>query len=154
MTILGVDIGSKTIGIAVSDDTESMAVPLESIERNMFPQKIKIIIKNYNITEIAAGLPLSLNHENVNGFAVVKTKENAAFLFEGIDLPIHYQDERFTSISAFKALTYDTHKPVGNKRKSINKIKKQLKNIDAISATYILQSYLDLKNQSSTLPTQ
>jgi len=146
VTILGVDIGSKIIGIAVSDENNFIALPLCSIKRDEFSSKIKDIIMDYKITEIVAGLPLSLNHLNTDGFAVGKTMDNAAELFKNIELPVHFQDERFTSVSAFKALSFDTHKP-SKKSKSRVKEKKKLLNIDTLSATYILQTYLDLKKR-------
>ena len=129
--ILGLDIGSKRIGVAVSDLMGITATPLEFIlnDEKVF-EKIKELVKNYKVSKIVVGLPLTLKGEE--GQQAKYTREFVDNLKNHIpeDIEIIFMDERFTSSLAEKTL---------NQAKKKNKKEK----IDSLSAVFILQSYLD-----------
>ena len=115
MRILGLDMGSKTIGVALSDQD------LEEVHK---------ICKEYNVETIVIGLPKNMN--GTIGEAGEKALEFAELLKEKTELPIEMWDERLTTVAAHRAmLEADLSR---NKRKKI---------VDKIAATYILQGYLD-----------
>jgi putative Holliday junction resolvase len=129
--ILGLDIGLKRIGVAVSDPFGITATPLEFIlnDEKVF-EKINDLIKNYKISKIVIGLPLTLKGEE--GEQARYTKELAENLKNHIpqDIEIIFIDERFTSSLAEKTL-------------SQTKKKNKKEKIDSLSAVFILQTYLD-----------
>ena len=133
--ILGVDYGESRIGLAISDKTKSIAFPFKTIKnknidfllnffRNLYSEK--------NIESIVIGLPLGMN-----GKDTLQTK-NVRIFSKSIGilgLPIFFQDERLTSISAKKFLIKQNIKTGHNKDK-----------IDEIAATIFLQQFLDMNN--------
>ena len=129
--ILGLDIGLKRIGVAVSDPFGVTATPLEFIlnDEKVF-EKINDLIKNYKISKIVIGLPLTLKGEE--GEQARYTKEFVENLKNHIpqDIEIIFIDERFTSSLAEKTL-------------SQTKKKNKKEKIDSLSAVFILQTYLD-----------
>ena len=129
--ILGLDIGLKRIGVAVSDPFGVTATPLEFIlnDEKVF-EKINDLIKNYKISKIVIGLPLTLKGEE--GEQARYTKEFVENLKNHIpqDIEIIFVDERFTSSLAEKTL-------------SQTKKKNKKEKIDSLSAVFILQTYLD-----------
>jgi putative Holliday junction resolvase len=129
--ILGLDIGLKRIGVAVSDPFGVTATPLDFIlnDQKVF-EKINDLIKNYKISKIVIGLPLTLKGEE--GEQARYTKEFAENLKNHIpqDIEIIFIDERFTSSLAEKTL-------------SQTKKKNKKEKIDSLSAVFILQTYLD-----------
>jgi putative Holliday junction resolvase len=129
--ILGLDIGLKRIGVAVSDPFGVTATPLDFIlnDEKVF-EKINGLIKNYKISKIVIGLPLTLKGEE--GEQVRYTKEFAENLKNHIPqgIEIIFVDERFTSSLAEKTLSQAKKK---NKKEKI----------DSLSAVFILQTYLD-----------
>lgn len=133
MRVLGLDLGTKTLGIAISDKTNTLSTPVEVINfkkedyASLIPT-IEKLIKDKDITDIALGLPK--NMDNTEGFAAERSR-NFAKLLESLNVNIHFVDERLTTVSALNIL-----KETGNK-----KIKE--KNVvDAIAANIILESYL------------
>ena len=133
MRVLGLDLGTKTLGIAISDKTNTLSTPMEVINfkeedyASLIPT-IEKLIKDKDITDIALGLPK--NMDNTEGFAAERSR-NFAKLLESLNVNIHFVDERLTTVSALNIL-----KETGNK-----KIKE--KNVvDAIAANIILESYL------------
>ncbi len=150
MTVLSFDIGNKNIGVAVSDDTDTIALPLETIKFESAETLLNYavcLIKKYKVDSVVIGLPLSLNQENteIENFAVSKTKEKIKLLVDNIGIPVYYQDERFTSLSAQKSMMFDELKSKNRKHsKKKVKIKKiGSEKIDMIAASYILQTFLD-----------
>ena len=129
--ILGLDIGLKRIGVAVSDPFGITATPLEFIlnDGKVF-EKINDLIKIYKISKIVIGLPLTLKGEE--GEQARYTKEFVENLKNHIpqDIEIIFVDERFTSSLAEKTL-------------SQTKKKNKKEKIDSLSAVFILQTYLD-----------
>ena len=133
MRILGLDMGSKTIGVALSDPLGWTAQGITTIRRTKKEQdleEVHKICKEYNVETIVIGLPKNMN--GTIGEAGEKALEFAELLKEKTELPIEMWDERLTTVAAHRAmLEADLSR---NKRKKI---------VDKIAATYILQGYLD-----------
>ena len=131
--LVGLDIGYKTIGIAVSDRSLTIATPLSTISRKGTKKdlpKIKEFLSEYNIGGFIIGLPLSLNgNENEQTSKVRKFSIELQSYFIA---PYEFWDERYSSDIIFKEL-----------RKSDLSSSKIKKKLDQQSAAYILQGYLD-----------
>lgn len=132
-TLLGLDFGDKTIGIAVSDKSKTIATPIITIKRkgNLKDiEKLLSIIQEYNVGGIILGLPLSLDgNENER---TKKVRKFAEEIKKSKKIIITFHDERYSSDVIYKEL-----------RKNLiskNKIKKK---IDQMAASYILQGFLD-----------
>ena len=132
-TLLGLDFGDKTIGIAVSDKSLTIASPIKTIRRKSISKdliELFDLIEVYNVGGLVVGFPLSLNgKENIRTEQVrkfVKTIE----LQKNIKIMLY--DERFSSDVIFKEL-----------RKNHNSISKIKKKLDQQAAAYILQGFLD-----------
>jgi putative holliday junction resolvase len=145
MRIMGLDIGSRTIGVAISDELGMTAQPIKTIRRKTMEddvQEIKRMIKEYEITKVVVGLP-----KNMDGtlgkqaeivFKWIKTVQDK------IQLPMITWDERLSTVGATKLLLEaDVSR---EKRKQV---------IDKLAAVLILEGYLDKtrkRNDDSTLP--
>ncbi len=133
MRILGLDVGQKTIGVAISDPLGFTAQGITTIRREKKLkdiEEVKRICEEYNVKTIVVGLPK--NMDNSIGFAGEKIMEFSQLIKEEIDIPIEFWDERLTTVAAHRAmLEADLSR---GKRKKI---------VDKIAATYILQGYLD-----------
>ena len=131
--LVGLDLGTKTIGVSVSDVLKIIASPLTTIQRKEVKKdlvKLKEILKDYEIGGFVIGLPISLdNSENKQTKLVREFNEELLNFFK---LPSEFWDERFSSDVIFKELR--------KSQMSKTKIKKKL---DQQSASYILQGYLD-----------
>ena len=131
--LVGLDIGFKTIGIAVSDRSFTIATPLNTVSRKGTKKdlpKIKEFLNEYNIGGFIVGLPLSLDgneNEQTN-----KIRKFSVELQSFFSIPFEFWDERYSSDIIFKELRKSDF--------SSSKIKKKL---DQQSAAYILQGYLD-----------
>ena len=136
MRILGLDFGSKTVGDAVSDGLLLTAQGVETIERkdeNKLRKtcaRIEELIAEYEITEIVLGLPKNMN--NTEGERVEKTKAFGEMLERRTGLPVHYWDERLTTVAAEQILIES-----GVRRENRKAV------IDKVAAGLILQGYLD-----------
>ena len=136
MRILGLDFGSKTVGVAVSDGRLLTAQGVETIERkdeNKLRKtcaRIEELIAEYEITEIVLGLPKNMN--NTEGERVEKTKAFGEMLERRTGLPVHYWDERLTTVAAEQILMES-----GVRRENRKAV------IDKVAAGLILQGYLD-----------
>ena len=136
MRILGLDFGSKTVGVAVSDGLLLTAQGVETIERkdeNKLRKtcaRIEELIAEYEITEIVLGLPKNIN--NTEGERVEKTKAFGEMLERRTGLPVHYWDERLTTVAAEQILMES-----GVRRENRKAV------IDKVAAGLILQGYLD-----------
>ena len=136
MRILGLDFGSKTVGVAVSDGLLLTAQGVETIERkdeNKLRKtcaRIEELIAEYEITEIVLGLPKNMN--NTEGERVEKTKAFGEMLERRTGLPVHYWDERLTTVAAEQILMES-----GVRRENREAV------IDKVAAGLILQGYLD-----------
>ena len=124
--ILGLDYGKKRCGISISDELQIIASPLTTIDTKKLMDFLKEIIVEESISAIVIGLPKN-NRNNI--FELEKTKIKILFP----NLKIHREDERFTSKLSSIYLNQITKK---------RKVKIDKKNLDKISASIILDSYL------------
>ncbi|WP_246208684.1 Holliday junction resolvase RuvX [Anaerotalea alkaliphila] len=136
MRILGLDFGSKTVGVAVSDQFGWTAQGLETIRRkdttNLVStyERIEELCAQYQVEKIVLGLPKHMN--NTEGDRVEKTKVFAKHLAKRTKLPIEFWDERLSTLGAGRQLL-----EADMSRKKREQI------IDKMAAQYILQGYLD-----------
>jgi putative Holliday junction resolvase len=133
MRILALDHGTKRIGIALSDETKTIAQPLEYIltdPADKFLERLKTILAEKEIELILIGLPR--NMDGTYGPATEKVKAFIEFLKPAITVPIKTWDERLTSTMANRVLIQ------GGVRRDQRKEK-----VDKMAAAILLQSYLD-----------
>lgn len=131
--ILGLDVGDKTVGVAVSDLLQFTAQGVTTIKRESKVkdyQKLKDIIDEYGVSIVVVGLPKNMN--GTLGPQGEKTIKFAEKLKNKYGVTIVYEDERLTSVAAEKLLISGDMRR--EKRKEV---------IDKVAATYILQTYLD-----------
>ncbi|MDD6351989.1 MAG: Holliday junction resolvase RuvX [Lachnospiraceae bacterium] len=133
--LLGLDYGTKTVGVAVTDGLGLTAQGLEIIRRDK-PKKlrktiarIRELIEEYDVKAIVLGKPLNMNGSS--GFRVEDTLEFKALLEEKTGLPVYLEDERLTTVDA-----YEIMEEVGVKKKD------QKTYVDEIAAVLILESYM------------
>ena len=149
MRILGLDFGSRTVGVAVSDGLLLTAQGVETIERkdeNKLRKtcaRVEELVKEYEVSTIVLGLPKNMN--NTEGDRVEKTKEFGTMLERRTGLPVVYWDERLTSVAAEQILMES-----GVRRENRKAV------IDKVAAGLILQGYLDWlrTSQSNALQTE
>ena len=135
--ILGIDFGTKRIGIAVTDPLQIFASPLKSVKNHEFDCFIEEYIKTEQIEEFVIGYPMTLNNQPSESVKYIdpfikKLKK----LFPGI--PVNKVDERFTSGMALRTIIEGGVKKKGRQDKSM---------VDKISASIILQSFLDKRQK-------
>ncbi|WP_133486414.1 Holliday junction resolvase RuvX [Aliiroseovarius marinus] len=134
MTALaGLDLGTKTIGVAVSDSFRQVATPLETIKRKKFTldaERLLEIAKDRQLGALVLGLPR--NMDGTEGPRCQSTRAFARNLEKLTDLPIGFWDERLSTVAAERALLEaDTSR------------KRRAEVIDHVAAGYILQGVLD-----------
>lgn len=135
MRILALDHGTKRIGIAVSDETKTIAQPLEHLPAEPFADflaRLKKLLIEKEIDLVLVGLPR--NMDGSYGPAAQKVQAFVAVLRNAITIPIKTWDERLTSAQANKILIQ------GRVRRDKRKVK-----VDKMAAAILLQSYLDGK---------
>lgn len=132
--ILGLDLGQKTIGVAISDPLGFTAQGLTTIRRSIKEkdiEELKKICEDYKVESIVIGLP-----KNMNGTIGPSGEIAMAFgklIEEQLEIEVKFWDERLTTVAAHKAmLEADLSR---SKRKKI---------VDKVASTYILQGYLDM----------
>src|SRR5579863_5657380 len=133
MRVLGVDHGTKRIGIAVSDELGVIAQPLEFILAEPFAKflgRLKEIIRDKQVEQLVVGMPR--NMDGSYGPAALKVQEFVAVLKESIAMPVALWDERLTSTQANRFLVQ------ANVRRE-----KRREKVDQTAAAILLQSYLD-----------
>ncbi len=142
MRIIGLDYGTKTVGVAISDELMITAQPLCTIERksaNKLRQtlaQIESIIEEYNVELIVLGFPKNMN--NTIGDRAEATKDFKESLERRTGLEVVLWDERMTTIEAERVLM-----AAGVRREN----RKQY--VDKMAAAVILQNYLDYKKQNT-----
>lgn len=133
MRALGLDIGEKRIGVAVSDPSGSIATPLKVLETSKVigdARTLQRLAEDYDIELVVVGLPLSMDGtEGPQAMTVRRQAEQATRL---LNVPIVYFDERLSSVQAKRAMT---EAGVSDKAKRGS--------IDMVAASLFLQSYLD-----------
>ena len=133
--LLGLDLGSKTIGLAISDSGFMIASPLETIRRKKFTSDVlalKAIIDERQIGGLVLGLPK--NMDGSDGPRVQSTRQFVANLLERFDIPIAFWDERLSTIAVERVLVNEADMS-RQKRSAV---------VDKMAASYILQGALDL----------
>lgn len=139
MRIMGLDFGSRTVGVAISDSLLLTAQGVEIIRRkeeNKLRQtlaRIEELIVENEVEEIVLGLPKNMN--DTEGVRVELTKEFKEKLERRTGLPVYFWDERLTTVAADKAMM-----EAGIRRENRKDY------VDMIAATLILQGYLDRRN--------
>ena len=142
MRIIGLDFGSKTVGVAVSDELLITAQGIEIVRRkseNKLRQtlaRIEELIKEYNVEKIVLGFPKNMN--NSEGERCEKTLEFKEMLERRTGLTVELWDERLTTVAA------DNLMEAGIRRENRKEY------VDQIAASFILQGYLDyLQNEKN-----
>ncbi|MCC3860497.1 Holliday junction resolvase RuvX [Pseudemcibacter aquimaris] len=131
--LLGLDLGSKTIGLALSDVLLTVATPMETIKRKKFTldaERLLTIIKEQNVGGLVLGLPM--NMDGSEGPRCQSTRQFAKNMMGKTDIPICYWDERMSTMAVTRTLI-----------EADASRKRQGELVDKLAASYILQGALD-----------
>lgn len=131
--VLGLDVGSKTIGMAVSDPLGITAQGLPTYRRQnkrLDFEELRKVIEEFEVREIVVGLPLRMS--GAEGTQSEKMRQFAEELREKLGLPVHLSDERLTSAEANRLL-----------RETEMSIKRRGEVVDRMAAVLILQSWME-----------
>ena len=131
--LLGLDVGSKTIGLALSDVLRTVATPFDTIRRTKFRDDVKLLaahIAEHDVAALVIGLPINL--DGSEGPRAQSTRAFARNLASHIDLPLIFWDERLSTAAAERALL---EADASRKRRA--------EVIDKMAAAFILQGALD-----------
>ena len=135
--LIGLDLGSKRIGVSICDEKQLIATPLKTINRNSLNElisELKVIIDENDIKGIVVGNPL--NMDGSSGSSTQSVKDTSKKIEENISIPICLWDERLSTVGAFNL----------SSQLDINVSKRERK-IDENAAAFILQGAIDfLKN--------
>ena len=134
--LIGLDLGSKRIGVSICDDKQLIATPLKTINRNSLEDlvdELKLIINENNIKGIIIGNPL--NMDGSSGRSAQSVKDTTEDIEKNLDIPICLWDERLSTVGAFNL----------SSQLDIN-VSKREKKIDENAAAFILQGALDFLN--------
>ena len=134
--MIGLDLGSKRIGVSICDDKQLIATPLKTINRNSLEDlvdELKLIINENNIKGIIIGNPL--NMDGSSGRSAQSVKDTTENIEKNLDIPICLWDERLSTVGAFNL----------SSQLDIN-VSKREKKIDENAAAFILQGALDFLN--------
>jgi len=133
-TILGLDLGTKTIGLALSDVTYIIATPLVTISRRKFTQdavELEALMAKHNVGALVFGLPVEMDGRE--GPRAQSTRAFAAEMLKRRDLPIAFWDERLSTAAVERMLTSEAD--LSRKRRA--------EVVDKTAAAYILQGALE-----------
>ncbi|MBR5150600.1 MAG: Holliday junction resolvase RuvX [Bacteroidaceae bacterium] len=139
--ILAVDYGKKRTGLAVTDELQIIAGGLTTVDTVGLIDYILAYIKKENVERIVVGLPKKMNNEYSENMVRIEPFVNRMRKLLP-DMPIEYYDERFTSQLAQQAILEAGLKKKARQNKAL---------VDEISATIILQSYLDSRQRTFSL---
>ena len=134
--LLGLDLGSKRIGLSICDDKRIIATPFKTIEKDNFDKfinELKMIIKENNIQGIIVGNPI--NMDGSVGPSAQSVMDVCKNILNKIDLPLCLWDERLSTVGAFNI----------SSQLDVN-VSKKVKNIDKNAAAFILQGAIDYLN--------
>ena len=134
--LIGLDLGSKRIGVSICDEKQLIATPLKTITRNTLNElivELKVIIDENNIKGIIIGNPL--NMDGSSGRSAQSVKDTSQKIEEKINIPICLWDERLSTVGAFNL----------SSQLDIN-VSKREKKIDENAAAFILQGAIDFLN--------
>ena len=141
MRIMGLDVGSKTVGVAVSDLMGWTAQGVEIIrideEKEEFGlERLAELVKEYEVEKFVVGLPKNMN--NTIGPRALASQAYGKMIAEKFQLPVDYQDERLTTVQAERMLIQEANTSRAKRKKEIDKL----------AAVLILQNYLDITSKS------
>ena len=134
--LIGLDLGSKRIGISICDEKQSIATPFKTINRintSELVNELKEIIRENNIKGIVIGNPI--NMDGTSGSSAQSVKDISTNISQFIDLPVCLWDERLSTVGAFNL----------SSQLDVN-ISKKIKKIDENAAAFILQGAIDYLN--------
>ena len=134
--LIGVDMGSKRVGLSISDENRKIATPLKTVEYKniqLLIVEIEKIINENNIGGIVFGNPK--NMDGTEGASSQSVKDKIKLISEKIDIPLVLWDERLSTVGAFNL----------SRQLDVN-VAKRVKNIDKNAAAFILQGLLDFLN--------
>ena len=134
--LIGLDLGSKRIGVSICDEKQLIATPFKTINRSSakeLVEELKIIIKENDIKGIIVGNPL--NMDGSSGSSAQSVKDTSNNIEKSIDLPICLWDERLSTVGAFNL----------SSQLDVN-VSKREKKIDENAAAFILQGAIDFLN--------
>ena len=134
--LIGLDLGSKRIGVSICDEKQLIATPLKTINRNLLKDlidELKLIINENNIKGIIVGNPL--NMDGSSGRSAQSVKDTTKNIEKNLDIPICLWDERLSTVGAFNL----------SSQLDVN-VSKREKKIDENAAAFILQGALDFLN--------
>ena len=134
--LIGLDLGSKRIGVSICDEKQLIATPLKTINRNSLTDlidELRLIINENNIKGIIVGNPL--NMDGSSGRSAQSVKDTTENIEKNLDIPICLWDERLSTVGAFNL----------SSQLDIN-VSKREKKIDENAAAFILQGALDFLN--------
>ena len=134
--LIGLDLGSKRIGISICDEKQSIATPFKTINRintSELVNELKEIIRENNIKGIVIGNPI--NMDGTSGSSAQSVKDISTNISQFIDLPVFLWDERLSTVGAFNL----------SSQLDVN-ISKKIKKIDENAAAFILQGAIDYLN--------
>ena len=142
--ILGLDVGDRRIGVAISDPDRRLAVPLRSIERDgrgSEREALAALVRSEEVLAFVVGLPLSLSGET--GPQAESTKSFARELEASLGLPVHLWDERLSTQEAQRLVADGGRRESGRRESGRRSRRASTADIDALAASIILQAYLD-----------
>ena len=136
MRVMGLDVGSKTVGVVISDPLGFTAQGVEIIKideeaKEFGFDRLGELVKEYKVEKFVVGLPKNMN--NTEGPRVEASKAYGDKIKEIFGIPVDYQDERLTTVQAERMLVEQADVSRGKRKKVIDKLAAQL----------ILQNYLD-----------
>ena len=134
LRILGLDVGTKTIGLALSDLTRTVATPLRTIRRARFAEdasEIRAVVGEMGVDALVIGLPVSM--DGTEGPRCQSVRQFAADLLETINMPAAFWDERLSTAAVERMLISEAD--LSRKRRA--------QVVDKAAAAYILQGALD-----------
>jgi putative Holliday junction resolvase len=134
--LLGLDLGDKTIGLAVSDRDRTVASPVETLQRRKFTadaQALQALIAERDVRGLILGLPVGLNGEEGKRCQVTRQFARNLVHEAGLGLPIAFWDERWSTAAVERFLIDEADMGRGERKQ----------HVDKMAAAYILQGALD-----------
>ncbi len=134
--LIGLDLGSKRIGVSICDEKQLIATPFKTINRSTAKElidELKSIIEENNVKGIIIGNPL--NMDGSSGSSAQSVKDTSNNIKKNIDIPVFLWDERLSTVGAFNL----------SSQLNVN-VSKREKKIDENAAAFILQGAIDFLN--------
>ena len=143
MRCLGLDLGSKRIGVALCDPEERVATPLTVVQRtksrNEDHVRIAALVREYEAEAVVVGLPLNMNSKVTAAAQAAIDETEQLKLVVGV--PVHLYDERLTTVTADRSLMEMEMKADARRRV-----------VDKVAAAVMLQSFIDRRRNQRTKP--